>query len=193
MANDGFRRSLPNVLTVLRIVLALPAALCVVADEIWAGPAALILFVFAASLDFFDGMLARRWKMITELGRALDPIADKILVAAVLLGLAADGLLVDGLIVPALIIVGRDFLICGMREFAADARRTLHVSKLAKWKTAAELTAITLLLASPALPLLQTNAPALYSAGAGLLWVAAFLSAWTGAAYVRSVFTSPRP
>lgn len=185
-----FQQALPNALTVLRIVLALPAVLLIVSDALWAGQAALVLFVFAASLDWFDGRLARKWNVITEFGRALDPVADKVLVAAALVGLAADGLLGFWLIIPALVIIGRDFVICGMREFAAGERRTLHVSKLAKWKTAAELFALTLLLAVPALgPWVGTRGPVLYWAGATMLWIAAYLSAWTGAAYMRAVLS----
>jgi cardiolipin synthase len=183
-----FQRALPNALTVLRIALALPVALLIVSDTLWAAPVALVLFAFAASLDWFDGYLARKWNVITDFGRALDPVADKVLVAAALLGLAADGLLGFWLLVPATIILGRDFVICGMREFAAGERRTLHVSKLAKWKTAAELFALILLLAVPALgPWIGTAGPGLYWAGAAVLWIAAALSAFTGLSYVRAV------
>ena len=183
-----FQRQFPNVLTALRIALALPVALLVVADALWAGPAALILFVFAASLDWFDGHLARRWNVTSDFGRALDPVADKVLVGAALLGLAADGLLGFWLVIPAVVIIGRDFTICGMREFAGLNRRTLHVSKLAKWKTAVELAALTLLLAVPALgPWIGVRGPVLYQLGAAALWLAAFLSLWTGLAYGRAV------
>ena len=183
-----FQRALPNTLTLLRIVLALAVALLIVSDAIWAAPAALVLFAAAASLDWFDGRLARQWNVISDFGRALDPVADKVLVAAALLGLAADGLLGFWLLIPAVVIIGRDFVICGMREFAAGERRTLHVSKLAKWKTAAELFALLLLLAVPALgPWIGVRGPALYWTGAAMLWIAAALSFWTGLAYVRAV------
>ncbi len=192
-APDGFRRQVPTLLTALRIALTLPVALFIVMDTAWAGIAAFVLFIAAAALDYFDGKLARAWNAVTEFGRALDPVADKVLVAGVLLALAVDGLLLASLLLPAVVIVGRDFLICGMREFAADQRRTLHVSKLAKWKTTAELAAIGFLLAAPGLgPLTGAAAPGLFRTGAVLLWIAAALSAWTGAAYVKSVLPAPK-
>ncbi len=186
----GPRAHIPNVLTVGRIVLALPVALLILAAPFDGGVAlaALLLFAFAASLDFFDGMLARRWNVVSEFGRALDPVADKILIAAVLLGLAVSERLGGWLLVPAVLIIGRDFAVCGLREFAAGARRTLHVSKLAKWKTAAELAALLLLLAGPAMaPVSAGGELILDMTGAALLWFAAALSVWTGAVYGNAV------
>lgn len=190
MALDpALRARIPTLLTILRIALALPVAACIVGDSRAAGVAAFVLFLFAASLDFFDGRLARKWDVVSDIGRALDPIADKVLVAVVLLALGADGLLDYGWAwLPAVVIVGRDFLVAGLREYAAGARRTLHVTGLAKWKTTAELTALGLLLAAPGLGgLAGTAAPALYQGGVLVLWIAGALSAWTGAAYVRAV------
>ena len=94
------------------------------------------VFTVAAVTDYFDGYVARTWNQLSELGRCLDPIADKLLVAAVLLLLAffnSPGIL---FLLPALVILCREVLVSGLREYLAQVKVRLPVSRLAKWKTA---------------------------------------------------------
>jgi len=166
--------SLPNALTLARIALAPIIALALVSGQ--AG-LALALFLIAAALDFADGWLARRLDAVSEMGRILDPAADKILVAIGLLALAAAGALPGPHLIPAMAIIGRDALIPAIRERAARAGAPIPVSRLAKWKTAAEMAAIALLILS-------------LTGGAAeparlVLWAAAALSLWTGWGYLR--------
>jgi len=146
------RMTLPNVLTVLRLVAAPGLALCFVAI---ARPAAdwiaLMLFVTAAITDWLDGRIARRRNLTSRLGAMLDPIADKAMVViAVAVVMALSGL--DGWIaVPATIILFREIFVSGLREYLGDAAGTLAVTRLAKWKTTVQMAALALLLLALAL------------------------------------------
>ena len=110
------------------------------------------LFTAAALTDWLDGHVARRWAQQSELGRFLDPIADKLLVAATLLMLTAFGRLPAGALLPALVILCREILVSGLREYLAGLRVGLPVSRLAKWKTAIQMIAIGFLIVGDAGP-----------------------------------------
>src|SRR5579864_6888833 len=131
--------SLPNLLTLSRI-LAVPlvvATFYVAGDYArWFGGA---LFTAAAVTDWLDGHMARLWAQQSELGRFLDPIADKLLVAATLFMLTATERMSSAAILPALVILCREILVSGLREYLAELRVGLPVSKLAKWKTAIQM------------------------------------------------------
>lgn len=175
--------NLPNILTYGRI-----AAVPVVAGLLlWGGNnarwAALAIYVLAAISDFFDGYLARRWKQQSSLGRMLDPIADKVLVAVVLLVLCADGILQGGHIWAAIIILSREVLVSGLREYLGELQVSVPVTKIAKWKTAVQMVAIGFLIAGPAG---DTVLPYTTQAGIAMLWIAAALTLYTGYDYFRA-------
>jgi cardiolipin synthase len=175
--------SLPNLLTYGRLV-----AVPVVAGLIlWGGDAArwtaLALFIGAAVTDFFDGYLARRWAQQSALGRMLDPIADKVLVAAVLLVLAADRTIDGAHLWAGIIILSREVLVSGLREFLAELQVSVPVTKVAKWKTTVQLIAIGFLIAGPAG---DKIVPYVSEFGLFCLWIAAALTLYTGYDYCRA-------
>ena len=176
--------SWPNAVTGLRIVMVpvLVGSFFVVgASGLWLGFA---VFAAAALSDFFDGWLARRLDQHSLLGRILDPIADKLLVAAALVMLATDG---RAPVIAVVAILLREFLISGLRE-ALAGKVALPVQPLAKWKTAAQMAAIALLLLAPAIApwLTEAAGAGLASAGEGLLWLAAVLTWASAIGYVRA-------
>lgn len=174
-------KSLPNALTLLRIAIIPPLVALFYVSAPWGAWAALGLFVVAALSDYFDGWLARRLGQMSVFGRLLDPIADKMLVAAVLLMLVAAGR-VEGLsVIAAVIILLREILISGLREYMAGRQAEgLPVTRLAKWKTTVQMAAIALLIIAPAVP---AQVPVL-AAGLIGLWLAAVLTVVTGWDYV---------
>ena len=175
--------SWPNAVTALRIVLVpvLVGAFFIAGDAgAWL---AFAVFAAAALSDFLDGWLARRLDQHSLLGRILDPIADKLLVAAALVMLATEG---SAPAIAAAAILCREFLVSGLREALAGTV-ALPVQPLAKWKTAAQMAAIGVLLLAPAAaPLLPGGiGAALASAGEGLLWLAVVLTWASAIGYVR--------
>lgn len=175
--------NLPNILTYGRI-----AAVPVVAGLLlWGGDgarwAALVVYVLAAISDFFDGYLARRWQQQSSIGRMLDPIADKVLVAVVLLVLCADDILRGGHIWAAVIILSREVLVSGLREYLGELQVSVPVTQIAKWKTAVQMLAIGFLIAGPAG---DTVFPYTTATGIGMLWIAAALTLYTGYDYFRA-------
>ena len=175
--------SLPNLLTYARIAAVPLVVACLLAGGLEWRWVALGLFVAAAFTDFLDGYLARLWSQQSSLGRMLDPIADKLLIAAVLLMLAADGTVAGMHIWAAIIILCREVLVSGLREFLGQVQVSVPVTQLAKYKTAVQLVAIGFLIAGPAgdriLP---------YTSDIGLagLWCAALLTLYTGFDYFRA-------
>ncbi len=179
----GTALSLPNILTYARIA-AVPAVAAfhfVPGDE--ARWTAVAIFVAAAVTDFFDGYLARAWQQQSALGRMLDPIADKLLVATCLLLLAASGTIGGWSLIAAIIILCREMLVSGLREYLAELRVGVPVTKLAKYKTTAQLVAVGVLLAHPAG---DRVIPYLSTIGLGLLWISAILTLYTGWDYFRA-------
>ncbi len=179
----SLRKNLPNYLTYLRIA-AIPG-LCVVffLKGEWSYYLSAGLFFIAGVTDWLDGYIARAWHAQSNIGRFLDPIADKLLVATALLLLVQAN--TDDItrcdIIPAIAIVCREILVSGLREFLAEIRIGVPVSKLAKFKTAAQMGAIFFLL-------LWSGAPGWLPAefiGRLLLWVAAALTLVTGYAYFQ--------
>lgn len=134
--------NLPNILTFFRIAI-LPVIIGLFfIPESWAAWTALGLYSLASITDFLDGYLARKWKVISPIGTFLDPIADKIFIAALLIALAGFDRLEGYWIIPAIIILVREILISGLREFLGPKNIQLPVSKLAKWKTTAQMIAL---------------------------------------------------
>lgn len=176
------RWSLPNLLTYGRIAAVPLVVACMFRPHVdamrWI---ALILFATAAVTDFFDGYLARAWSQQSSLGRMLDPIADKLLVAAVLFMLVNDRTLVGANVVAAIIILCREILVSGLREFLAELKVSLPVSRVAKWKTTAQLLALAFLIVGSAG---DEVLPGTTHIGLTLLWIAAVLTIYTGWDYL---------
>lgn len=168
----GDALSLPNLLTYGRIAAIPLIVVLLQTDARWT---ALLVFAAASITDFLDGWLARRFDLGSDLGRLLDPIADKLLVAALLLALAADGTIAGASLWAAMIILCREVAVAGLREFLAERGSGAPVTPLAKWKTGVQLVALGCLIA----PL---DDPAF---GLGLLWIAAGLTLYTGYDYFK--------
>lgn len=172
--------NLPNLLTLSRIAAIPLVVACLWFDRGWMQWAAMSLFVIACVTDWFDGYFARRYHQISRLGRFLDPIADKLLVAATLLMLVYNGALHGIHVIAALVILMREILVSGLREFLAELRVGMPVSQLAKWKTGAQMVAIAFLLVRDATP------PIITEIGLALIWIAAGLTLITGYDYLRT-------
>ncbi len=172
------RFSLPNLLTYGRVVAVPVVVGCLFWPEVAAARwAALAIFILAGISDFLDGYLARALAQQSSLGRMLDPIADKLLVSAVLLMLAADHTIAGASLWAAIVILCREILVSGLREFLAELKVSVPVSRVAKWKTFLQLVALGFLIAGPA------AAPIVTTIGLGLLWVSAILTFYTGGDY----------
>ena len=175
--------SLPNLLTLSRI-LAIPivvASFYVHGD--FARWFACALFSAAGVTDWLDGHMARRWAQQSELGRFLDPIADKLLVASCLLMLAADDTIKGWSILAAIVILCREILVSGLREFLADLRVSVPVTQLAKYKTTVQMVAVGFLIAGEAG---DKVLPPTTDIGLTLLWLSAIFTLYTGWDYFRA-------
>jgi cardiolipin synthase len=178
---------LPNLLTLSRIA-AIPLLVALVAvGRPGTDLGACATFAIAAITDYLDGRLARDWRQQSDLGRMLDPIADKLLVGAALMMLAGTGRLSAWGLFPAVVIMLREILVSGLREYLAGVSVGLPVTRLAKWKTGAQMVALgTLLAGTPgAVALGLTWLPAT-AIGEGLLWAAALLTLVTGWDYLTA-------
>jgi cardiolipin synthase len=176
--------NLPNVLTYSRIV-AVPVVVGVMFIEAPLGNwLALAIFTLAGITDFFDGYLARAWSQQSSMGRFLDPVADKLLVAAVILMLAALDRIDGATLLPAIVILCREILVSGLREFLAEVKVSLPVSRLAKWKTVLQMVVLGFLMVGDAGP----DFGPLGTADIGVLglWLAAGLTLVTGYDYLRA-------
>lgn len=186
----AFRRAnLPNILTIARMVLILPLLGCFYPEAAWARPAAFVLFALAAVTDFLDGWLARRYRLQSAFGEIFDPVADKMIVIATLLLLAAWGSLGGISLAAAGAIVLRELFVSGLRELSGAEGDRVPVSKLGKWKTTAQLISLSLLLLGDAW---SRIAPVTFDLGRWLLWIAALLSVYTGYRYARAVLAKPQ-
>ncbi|MFY9240044.1 MAG: CDP-diacylglycerol--glycerol-3-phosphate 3-phosphatidyltransferase [Roseovarius sp.] len=140
--------TVPNILTVMRLLAApMVAVMFLYFTRPYADWFALILFISAAVTDYIDGYLAREWKQETKLGAMLDPIADKAMVVIALMVIVGYSSMSPWLVLPATFILFREVFVSGLREFLGDVAGTLKVTKLAKWKTTAQMVAISVLFA----------------------------------------------
>ena len=134
--------SLPNLLTLSRI-LAVPGLVALMwGPGAWQWLAAWVLFSIAGATDYLDGYLARAYGTVSKIGVFLDPIADKIMVAAVIVMLVHAGVVHGLAVIAALIILLREIIVSGLREYLAGLQVSLPVSQLAKWKTAFQMIAL---------------------------------------------------
>ncbi len=180
--------SVPNMLTYARIGAVPAVVACLYGSDIlqgglWLRWVALAIFIAAGVTDFFDGYFARVWGQHSSFGRMLDPIADKLLVASCLLMLAATDTIRGWSLWAAIVILCREILVSGLREYLAELRVSVPVTRLAKWKTTAQLVAIGFLLAGEAGDRIL---PVVTLTGLTLLWLSALLTLYTGWDYFRA-------
>lgn len=178
-----------NLITLSRILLVIPFAAMFFIDAGWTMIGALVIFVIAGVTDFLDGRVARARGEVSALGAALDPLADKLLIAAALLLLTRNGVIRDWGVVAALVILLREILVTGLREAVGQRGATLAVTALAKWKTAAQIIAVGLLLAAAPTGVAGES---LRPFASGALWASAILTLWTGADYARKAVAALR-
>jgi len=176
--------NLPNILTLSRIG-AIPF---MIATFYMQGPLGnwlgLGILAFAGVTDFFDGYFARTLHQQSFLGKFLDPIADKLLVSALLLMLVAFGRVPGIAILPAVVILCREILVSGLREFLAEIQVSVPVSRLARWKTTLQMLMLGFLLVGSAGP--QFGPLSTTDVGVIGIWVAAILTLITGYDYLRA-------
>lgn len=182
--------SLPNLLTYGRIIAVPLLVFCFYLEgklqsSDFARWSALAIFIIASITDYFDGYLARAWKQTSSIGKMLDPIADKLLIASCLLLLAADTerTIAGWTLWAAIIILCREILVSGLREYLAELKVSVPVTQLAKWKTAVQMLAIGFLLAGSAG---DKIIPYVTETGITLLWIAAIITLYTGYDYFRA-------
>ena len=171
-------RNLPNILTIARIAVLPVIAFALYAEMYWM---ALGFYIAAALTDFLDGWLARKLNVISGFGTFLDPIADKIAVAVLLVVLVDIHVLTGWWTALVLLIFLREFLISGLREYLGPKNVQMPVTKLAKWKTTTQLLATGFLIIAPAMP-----AP--FMLGHHLLLLATALTLITGWTYMKAGF-----
>jgi len=180
--------ALPNMLTYARIA-AVPVVVGLLFWQglmdgpLWLRWVALFFFIAAGVTDFFDGYFARIWGQHSSLGKMLDPIADKLLVSSSLLMLAAGETIHGWSLLAAVIILCREILVSGLREYLAELRVSVPVSRLAKWKTTAQMVAIGFLIAGEAG---DKVVPVVTEIGILLLWSSALLTLYTGYDYMQA-------
>ena len=174
--------NLPNLLTLFRIFVIPLMVAAFFLDFPVGNWIAFGLFAAASITDYFDGWLARAWNQVSPLGRFLDPVADKLLVASAILMLVAMRQIEGFAVIAAVVIMCREMLVSGLREFLAEIRVGVPVSKLAKWKTTVQMLALGFLMVGKASP------PAIPCETIGLygLWLAAGLTIVTGYDYLRA-------
>ena len=177
---------IPNILTIGRIIIVPIFVLTFFIPGFFGDLIPFFLFVIASFTDYLDGLLARLFKEESKLGELLDPIADKILVAAALILLVMNGVIKNYEVIAAIIILTREILISGLREFLAKGKIKLPVSNLAKLKTVLQMVSIALLLSGDTgnriINFQNYNAQII---GIILLWLSAFLTLYTGYEYLR--------
>jgi len=184
---------MPNLLTIIRIIFAsLIALILIFSDSKMAYFISFILFALAGITDYFDGWLARKRNQISDLGRMLDPIADKILVISTFIILMSNNV-IDGFnVIAALIIIYREIFISGLREFLGNKSFVVKVTKLAKWKTAIQFITILAFLGRQVI-----NDFYMYTVIINifiefictlLIWITSLISLFTGINYLRSAY-----
>ncbi len=193
----GRALAIPNLLTYARIVAVPLVVACmywqaILQGGMWLRWVALTIFIAAGITDILDGYFARSLGQQSSFGRMLDPIADKLLVASCLLMLAADETIKGWSLWAAIVILCREILVSGLREYLAELRVSVPVTRLAKWKTTVQLVAIGFLLAGKAgdeiIAAVTGNeiTPVVTFSGLSLLWISAIVTLYTGYDYFRA-------
>ena len=177
---------IPNILTIGRIIIVPIFVLTFFIPGLFGDLIPFFLFALASFTDYLDGLLARMFKEESKLGELLDPIADKILVAAALILLVMNGTIKNYEVIASIIILTREILISGLREFLAKGQITMQVTSLSKLKTFIQMISIAILLTGESgnkiINFQDYNAQTI---GIILLWLSAFLTLYTGYDYLR--------
>ncbi|MCH7631129.1 MAG: CDP-diacylglycerol--glycerol-3-phosphate 3-phosphatidyltransferase [Proteobacteria bacterium] len=175
-------KHLPNILTLSRIFVIPVLIASFYLPAPWGNWVAFVVFTLAGITDYFDGLIARTFEVTSKLGQFLDPVADKLMVAATLLMLTAFGTISGIHILAAMVIPLREILVSGLREFLSGMEVSVPVTKIAKWKTAFQMIALGALLignaAPPWLPAMEI--------GLTLLWLSAIFTLYTGYDYLKA-------
>ncbi|AMN39920.1 CDP-diacylglycerol--glycerol-3-phosphate 3-phosphatidyltransferase [Rhodoplanes sp. Z2-YC6860] len=188
--------ALANLLTYGRIaavpvVVGLMYSYSILDGGLWLRWTALGVFIAAAITDLLDGYIARAYDQQSSLGKMLDPIADKLLISACLLMLAAEETIRGWSLLAGVIILCREILVSGLREYLAELRVSVPVSRLAKWKTTWQLVAVGFLICGEAgdklaSDLVRHDLPVITNMGLALLWLSALVTLYTGWDYMRA-------
>ena len=173
--------NLSNFLTLIRIAVIPIIVFCIYLKSPFFGWTAFILFCLASITDYFDGYLARIRNEVTNFGTFLDPIADKLLVASVILILTSRGVIDNWETIPALIILLREITVSGLREYLAGIKVSIPVSRIAKLKTLFQLCALAFLILSDSV----VSITAIILLGKIFLWIAGLLTLYTAYDYVK--------
>ena len=173
--------NISNILTLLRIGVIPIIVICIYMKEPFFGWIAFFLFCLASITDYFDGYIARLRNEITNFGTFLDPIADKLLVAAVILILTSKGVIRDWDTIPALIILLREITVSGLREYLAGIKVSIPVSRIAKLKTFLQLSALAILILSES----TVDLILIIYLGKIFLWLSGILTLYTAYDYVK--------
>lgn len=170
------KKNVPNLLTISR-ALAIPAIISsFYIESKYASLITILIFMFACITDFFDGYLARAWKVQSNFGKLFDPIADKLVVVSTIIMLVYKQKIDDVTIIPSVIIVCREILVSGLREFLIATNVSLPVSKAGKIKTFFQMVAI--------VALIMSDYETTKYIGVIFLWAAAVMTMWSGYNYV---------
>ena len=177
---------IPNILTIGRLIIVPVFVVTFFIPGFFGDLIPFFLFVIASFTDYLDGLIARLFKEESKLGELLDPIADKILVAAALILLVMNGTIKNYEVIAAIIILTREILVSGLREFLAKGSITMQVTSLSKLKTVIQMVSIAILLTGDSgnkiINFQDYNAQTI---GIVLLWLSAFLTLYTGYDYLR--------
>jgi cardiolipin synthase len=174
--------NLANFLTLTRIIVIIPIIALFYVDGDNARWWAFGLYTLACITDFFDGYVARKLGQMSNLGKFMDPIADKLLIGSIILMLVAMHRIEGWDIIAGLVILLREITVSGLREFLAEVRVSVPVSRLAKWKTTAQMLALGFLVVGTASPDIIPSV----MIGKVLLWASAVLTVVTGYDYFRA-------
>lgn len=170
-----WQKNLPHLLTMSRMLFAVPIALIMNHPDLWVRLAAAVLFIIASATDYWDGYFARKWNLMSDWGKIMDPIADKILVTTILVMFIPAGKIETWIVI---ILVARDLLIGGVRSVAAAEQMIIAANPGGKWKTALQMIAIPAVMVGDdflGIPFQQL--------GNIMLWFSTVLSLWSGAQY----------
>lgn len=180
---NTFKKHIPNILTFSRIGLVPFILWCIYLDTLVSGIVACVIFIIASITDYYDGALARKWNLMSNMGKLMDPVADKVLVSSTLIMLIPTGRLTTLMVV---ILVARDSIIDGLRSVAATRNIVISAAKTGKWKTATQMVAI---------PCILFNYPIfglpVYQIGYWTLWASVALSLISGYNYIRDYIKHP--